>query len=1163
MPDNKYISASIENGSIFDTLVGNLLALRLEDWGWSEQDYDKISIEFSVASNDLFFLPIGNYRMLNFPISLLPNDLGITAIESVNLKVYVKDDSGTKYYILDVNNKSYLMSLTGSGLTPSWKDLENVGSDGEDMTLIHVGETAPENTNMIWIDTSKLITEDLITMKVYNTASGTWKEYTITGVMDSSIYDPTGKKQDPFKYVMNAIEVIIGDYAEFIKHKNNELVLIHVTSEEKEYYNTVIISIDVINEMLQSGGDIYNSLIELITTNTAETVGTEEFKNQIEELKRLFNEHIGETHISESDVLSWDSKAPADHTHEYDPNVIINAEDISGDLSTLLGDTSEAKERVKIVTSDAERFALTKPEIHNGCSVCVDDGVNEPVWYKVIDDTKLNIEDGYKKFATTVTKTTFDTITNPPNTLEGYGITDGVSKDELKEIENKIDNEIENITFVPTGYNKESVGESELYVGIQKTLGDGGGTSNYPMSFSKSLLDILVYKDGNLNVDKFANTKEYYLLNNFLFKKTFGNSINGVNCIATNDKFIIIDPIVDLSITDFNILYSTDGVVWETHKDEKIASTFNSPNNSLLYMNKNTISFNGEIFVYVFTDTNVFLYSMDGINWQKSESILTSSIWTGVVWGGNKFIAISSSNKYAYSVDGINWTEQQFSTSVVSADSLKSITYGDNKYVMSILEQKSQQEKPFNLYFIISNDGINWNRNIESMDNAIMTKTMYNVINYENGKFITLPTLGTAPGSVGEGIPEELLLKPLISNDGYIWNEIQTDFYIVEASTPIIWNGVRYIGIGGIIGARDDFRGFGVYYSYDSEKWYTEIIDILNIFIGSTETTLPFNILSKNGQIVLSAKDAIYSTEYDLQIPDSVSGFSKFPSDNVKDDYFTSLYSSDDQNPKFTSDGLGVMIKVDTSQNNIVYQNTYNIAEKNINILIGWDMLKGLYFKHDIVEGINNINSIYDVLMNNGDPLNNWLNNKYSDLLRVIGKIIWKETSNGLSSRNWFSICYGNGKYVAVATGSNIFAYSTDGITWTETNNGLSNARYWFSICYGNGKYMAAASDSNTFAYSTDGITWTETSNGLNTRQWRSICYGNGKYIAVAYIFNAFAYLDDFYKSKIDSNSKLYLNNIQHSNLQDYRIYTTAFGEMLTDDIYKENTPPPQDKRGS
>ena len=121
---------------------------------------------------------------------------------------------------------------------------------------------------------------------------------------------------------------------------------------------------------------------------------------------------------------------------------------------------------------------------------------------------------------------------------------------------------------------------------------------------------------------------------------------------------------------------------------------------------------------------------------------------------------------------------------------------------------------------------------------------------------------------------------------------------------------------------------------------------------------------------------------------------------------------------------------------------------------------------------------------------------------------IWTETSNGLNRKWWFSICYGNGKYVAIASGSNTFAYSTDGITWIETSNGLTK-RNWYSVYYGNGKYVAIAYDSNTFAYSTDGITWTETSNGLNRRNWSSICYGNNKYVAVATGSNIFAYSTD------------------------------------------------------
>ena len=122
--------------------------------------------------------------------------------------------------------------------------------------------------------------------------------------------------------------------------------------------------------------------------------------------------------------------------------------------------------------------------------------------------------------------------------------------------------------------------------------------------------------------------------------------------------------------------------------------------------------------------------------------------------------------------------------------------------------------------------------------------------------------------------------------------------------------------------------------------------------------------------------------------------------------------------------------------------------------------------------------------------------------------IQWYETSNGLNNRNWRSICYGNGKYVAVAYSSNTFAYSTDGINWIETTNGL-NDRYWYSICYGNEKFVAVSDYPNTFAYSTDGINWTETTNGLSSRNWESICYGNGKYVAVAYSSNTFAYSTD------------------------------------------------------
>ena len=107
----------------------------------------------------------------------------------------------------------------------------------------------------------------------------------------------------------------------------------------------------------------------------------------------------------------------------------------------------------------------------------------------------------------------------------------------------------------------------------------------------------------------------------------------------------------------------------------------------------------------------------------------------------------------------------------------------------------------------------------------------------------------------------------------------------------------------------------------------------------------------------------------------------------------------------------------------------------------------------------------------------------------------WKVNTLPTGKTNWQSVTYGNDKFVAVASGS-AGAYSTDGITWTETT--LPVDQDWDSVTYGNGKFVAIATNqTNKGAYSVDGITWTAMT--LPTRQyWGSVTYGNGKFVAVA-----------------------------------------------------------------
>ena len=134
-----------------------------------------------------------------------------------------------------------------------------------------------------------------------------------------------------------------------------------------------------------------------------------------------------------------------------------------------------------------------------------------------------------------------------------------------------------------------------------------------------------------------------------------------------------------------------------------------------------------------------------------------------------------------------------------------------------------------------------------------------------------------------------------------------------------------------------------------------------------------------------------------------------------------------------------------------------------------------------------------------------------SDSVYSYDGITWTESTISNANRLWASVCYGNGKFVAVASNTNYFAYSTDGINWTESTIS-STSRSWQSVCYGNGKYVAvsgALSPSNYFAYSSDGITWTENTISSTSRKWWSVCYGNDKFVAVAENTNYFAYSTD------------------------------------------------------
>ena len=134
---------------------------------------------------------------------------------------------------------------------------------------------------------------------------------------------------------------------------------------------------------------------------------------------------------------------------------------------------------------------------------------------------------------------------------------------------------------------------------------------------------------------------------------------------------------------------------------------------------------------------------------------------------------------------------------------------------------------------------------------------------------------------------------------------------------------------------------------------------------------------------------------------------------------------------------------------------------------------------------------------------------KVTGTLDAITKPKWVQTTMSLWV-NWYSVCYGAGKFVAVGAGTSIAAYSTDGINWTRTT--LPASKRWHSVCYGNGKFVAVTDNSDASAYSEDGVNWTQSTLPASA-SWYSVCYGNGKFVAVIFGSRIAAYLKDSFDS--------------------------------------------------
>lgn len=163
-------------------------------------------------------------------------------------------------------------------------------------------------------------------------------------------------------------------------------------------------------------GDKYNRMVlrlEGLSTETKPVVTYIEYDDNGAEVGRMaiqngsiFTEiNTGKTYMYDADNAKWhEVSVGGGGGGSVDVYTKAETDALLGEKADLNSDglipasqiPPEVFERMKVVQDDTERFALTTDDVQNGDVVYVND---DEVMYYVYDDTKLDIEAGYKPFA--------------------------------------------------------------------------------------------------------------------------------------------------------------------------------------------------------------------------------------------------------------------------------------------------------------------------------------------------------------------------------------------------------------------------------------------------------------------------------------------------------------------------------------------------------------------------------------------------------------------------------------------------------------------------------------------------------------------------------------------------------------------------------------------
>lgn len=464
-------SEDIADGPLFEELVGKILDNRPDVYGYLEfsEDITKDLINDFKATLDASGIPDDKDRIGNFVVNSYTN--GPDALTDVPVRVNTRvigetaEDGTTKYaqqIIIRSHDKVYCATIASDGTVSPWVDMSDDQEVKDGVISFIKGDTPPaditENNadRVIWIDTSgeTPIFKYIANIDITTTPPTiTWKDVAAPNYMDSEIYDPTHRETSMFGYINNEIEKLTGEYGRFLKHKANELTLIHISPEEKAKWDNAV----TMEQLLAIVSERKEAIIESNAGLYEDELGVDSTTDEANEYFDIYNTHVDPVgneenppHITREKAANWDSKAEQYHQHNLDSRVTIRASDIVNGIIRSKYLPKEVHERVYEITSLEQLADPTisdedrKGRYHTGNVLVISDpggDFKKNQWFKITDPSLLGTPDylegilSFTKDPNPPERYDWHYVSNRPPLAEGFQIDDEVyTKDQFDEM---------------------------------------------------------------------------------------------------------------------------------------------------------------------------------------------------------------------------------------------------------------------------------------------------------------------------------------------------------------------------------------------------------------------------------------------------------------------------------------------------------------------------------------------------------------------------------------------------------------------------------------------------------------------------------------------------------------------------------------------------------